>query len=94
MSGIFYKIDMFIVIDLKNIEKKFGKIISIIKLKDEVLFYVDVFEEFTFNFHFHAYEIYPLQKRQLINHRNLPIYTPCLSIKKENVHYFASRYAL
>lgn len=93
--GTALKIGMFIVTDIQQSEKEFGEIREIIKIKDELVFYVTIYEEITFDHHYHAYIVqYNSNKCKLIKYKDLPIIAPSLSVRQNNIHFLALRYGL
>ena len=55
--GLFYKIEMFVVLNIQNSEAEFGEVLKIIWVNDELFFYLNIFEEVTFDDHYHGYII-------------------------------------
>lgn len=55
IEGTAYKIGAFVVLNTKKSEIEFGHILDIIFLENEIYFYLNIFEELTFDFHYHAY---------------------------------------
>lgn len=55
ICNVSHKIGTFVVTNLANIEKEFGKIVKIIKLNNSIVFRLQIFEEITFDEHVHAY---------------------------------------
>ena len=80
---------------MENSEKEFGEILKIINVKDELFFHVKIFEEITFDEHYHAYIVHPKgNDNKFIKYSDLPAISPCLSVKNHNTHFFSTRYGL
>lgn len=93
--GTLYKIGMFVSTNISQSEKEFGEILKIIKVNNEVIFHLNIFNEITFDDHVHAYIVNskPVSK-QFISYNNLPLIAPCLSVVINGTHYVATRYGL
>lgn len=54
------------------------------------------FVQFDFDFHRHAYIVVPDKKcfKFTVQYSELPVISPCLSLKKKNIHYIATKYTL
>lgn len=87
-----YKTGNFIITDVESSEIQFGKITKIIKLKDNIYFRLDIFDEFTFEDHYQAYITQPKNKIKYIEQKELPVFAPCLSVRINNDMYIATRY--
>ena len=95
MHGNLYKIGTFIVTNMENSEKEFGEILNIINIKDDLFFYVNIFEEITFDEHYHAYIVHPKGNGiKLIKYSDLPAIPPYLTVKNHNTHFVSTRYGL
>ena len=94
ICDVSYRLGTFIVIDMHKSEKQFGKITKIMQIEGEIYFNVTIFEEVTFDEHFHAYIVEQGEEEKLIKQQDVPNIAPCLSIKSKNVHYISTRYGL
>lgn len=95
INGNKFKIGMFIVTDLSQIEKEFGKITKIIKVKEEVFFEVSIFQEITFDCHYHAYIVKQNDNEtKLFKPADLPLISPVLFVQKDRTQFIATRYRL
>ena len=94
MHGNLYKTGTFFVTNVESSEKEFGAILKIINVKD-LFFHVKIFEEITFDEHYHAYIVHPKgNDNKFIKYSDLPAITPCLSVKNHNTHFVSTRYGL
>lgn len=95
INGIPYVIDMFIVTDLSQHEKEFGKITKLMKIENEIFLLVKLYDEIIFNEHYHAYVIQQKsEEEKLFNYKDLPNVPPCLSVLRRNVQFVVTRYVL
>ena len=95
MHGNVYKTGTFLVTNMVNSEKEFGEILKIINVKDELFFHMKIFEEITFDEHYHANIVHPKgNDNKFIKYSNLPAISPCLSVKNHNTHFVSTRYGL
>ncbi|XP_051164464.1 uncharacterized protein LOC127283553 [Leptopilina boulardi] len=93
IEGILYKIGAILILNIEKSETMFGDILNIIYLDNEIYFYLNVYEEITFDFHHHAYIIYQTGEKKLIKHKDLPKIDPAvLIIKKEK--FVVTQYGL
>lgn len=96
INGIFYKLDMFIVIKIKSTLNTFGKITKITKKKSKTFLTVDIYNEIYFDGHYHSYVVERCFKDISINMKSLLMAEPAYSIirnvntcdKKPNVKHF------
>ena len=79
---------------MKDSEIEFGKLADIIYLENEIDFYVIVYREITFDYHYHAYIVKSNNKNNLVRQKDLPIVHPVLSVKKNNSLLVATRYSV
>lgn len=94
IDGTVYDIGTFVVISMKESEIEFGNIIDIVEFENEIYFYMQVFEEVTFDFHYHAYIVSNKNEYKLIKKKDLPNIMPALSVKKFDTHFIVTRYGL
>ena len=94
MYGTEYQIGTFTVIKLTSNEIQFGKIEQIVSIDSEVFFYVQIFEEITFDNHVHAYIVYCKGMNILVKFNDLPKISPGLYVKRQNDEFIAFRYKL
>ncbi|OXU19437.1 hypothetical protein TSAR_011763 [Trichomalopsis sarcophagae] len=74
--GFSFKKGIFVVLNMQNVEVEFGEILKIIWVDDELFFYVNVFEEVTFDEHYHAYVVEKCDKKIIIKQKDLPFVAP------------------
>ena len=55
---------------------------------------MNVFEEITFDQHYHAYIVSKIYSNKLIKQKDLPNIFPVLSVITDDTHYNATRYGL
>ena len=92
-NGTLYKTGTFLVIDIKESEVEFGRILKILKVKDNILLHFKIFREITFDDHFHAFIVnLNCNETKLLNYNDLPNIAPALSIQKNDTHFIALRY--
>lgn len=94
VSGTTYKVGTFIVTNLQETEKQFGKILKVIKIENDIFFHLAIYEEVTFDEHVHSYIVEQKKEAAFFKLSDLPIIAPCLYIKKNNTHFICTRYAL
>lgn len=94
IDAIQYEIGTFVVLNMEDSEFQFGKIIDIVALKDEVYFYMQVFDEITFDYHHHAYIVECKNENRMKKHKDLPKIAPVFSIIKDETHFLVMRYGL
>ena len=93
--GTLYKNSMFIVTDMSKIEMEFGKIVKIAKIESELFFYLQFYEEITFDDHFYSYTVKKKHnKTQWFNYKNLPNVPPCLYVKNNKNNFVSTRFNL
>ena len=92
--NILYKIGSFIILNMQESEQQFGEVIKIIKVNDDIYFHINIFQEITFDEHYHAYIVENSKKTEYMKLSELPLVCPCLSIKKRTCHYIISHYGL
>ena len=86
---------MFIVTDMSKIEMEFGKIVKIAKIESEIFFYLQFYEEITFDDHFYSYTVKKKHnKTQWFNYKNLPNVPPCLYVKNNKNNFVSTRFNL
>lgn len=80
---------------MEKSEIEFGKIMDIVYMNDEIYFYINSFEEITFDDHLHAYIINDnCMGRKLLKHSKLPLSTPVQHAVKNDVLYIVPNYLL
>ena len=92
-----YSQNTFIVIDVSKSEKTFGKIIEIINISDKVYFYVQIYNEITFDHHLHAYIVEHINTPEaytLVAQETLPNIAPVLFVEKQLRSLIVTRYIL
>lgn len=94
IDNITYKIGSLLVINMQASETEFGKIEKIIGVNNEIYFYFEVFEEITFDAHYHAYLVKPKNELKFLNSESLPNIAPCLSVETKNEHFIVAPYLL
>lgn len=78
IDGTLYEIRTFLVINMQKVDIEFGKIETIFQVDNKITFSVQIFNQVTFDFHYHAYIVEPTEERR----------------EKNDTHYLASRYSL
>ena len=94
INGNVLKIGTFIVTDVVSIEKEFGEIEDILNIDEEIYLYVNIFDEVTFDGHYHAYVTTRSKKSKLVKFNDLPDLAPVFFINKNNTNFIAARYQL
>ena len=94
ICGTLYKVGTYLVTNMEESEKNFGETLDILIVNDEVYFYVNIYNEVTFDSHYHAYIVQNSNNCKLLKHKDLPTICPLLSVHKNNTHYIAARYRL
>lgn len=95
MHGTIYKKGSVVVVDNENIEKVFGKIVSLYAENDEITFNLQIFQEISINYNDHAFVVKKIKgKYESKKFKDLPKIFPCLMTEKDNVCYIVSRYKL
>ena len=89
--GLFYKIGMFVVLNIQKSEAEFGEVLKI-WFHNELFFYSN--EEVTFDHHYHGYNIEKSNKKILLKRDDLPNVAPVFSIKKNKTHDICTSYGL
>ena len=79
--NILYKVGSFIIVNIEESEKQFGEIIKIIKVNNDIYFHINIFQEITFDEHYHAYVVENSKKTEYLKLSELPLVCPCLLIK-------------
>lgn len=92
--GTLYKRDTIVVSNLENTEKEFGKIVEIVVFNNEIHFYLELYEEITFDEHYHAYIVSCTNKYRLLSYKNLPTIPPVLLCVKNDTKFIATEYIL
>lgn len=82
IHGLTYKINMCVVLRSEEIEFRFGRIIDIVSCGDDLFFYLEVLEEFSFDRHMYAYIVHNRGEKELVNFADLPNLPPVTCIKK------------
>lgn len=95
ISGVHYKVGMFVVVSVNESEKEFGQITKIVKLEDQLYFDLNIHEELTFSKHYHAFIV----ERNATNTRRLkpnelPNYPSCFSMVTEVGRFIIVKYRL
>ena len=54
-------------------DKEFGEIVKIIAISDAIHFYVDIYEQYDFDFHCHAFLVDKKMTKKLMSYDNLPL---------------------
>lgn len=93
IEGIPYKIGTFLVLkpEPNEVENQFGKIIDIVRCEEKIYFYFEIFKEFTFDRHVHAYMVENFGKKKLIEFSDLPRLPAVMCIKIKNTIYVISK---
>lgn len=95
VNGFLYKVGSFIVTNMDEVEKQFGKITEIFVENSEIYFLIEMYNEINFYDHRHAYLVnYESKEYGKIKQIDLPVIAPCLSTKIKYMHFIASRYIL
>ena len=94
INGTIYRLGTFLVSDMRQSETEFGEIIKILKINNVIYFYTKIYEEVTFDYSYHAYNVHNKNVYKLCKYEELPVIAPCLSIKIKNNHFIATRYVL
>ncbi|KAL7298938.1 hypothetical protein TKK_0008039 [Trichogramma kaykai] len=83
LNGVTYEIGMILPIDIRQHDKIFGKIVSIIQVKSKIYFTMECYEEEDFDYHYFAYTVNRNSNRDLsINYKNLCSITSGILILK------------
>ena len=68
--------------NLEDSEKEFGLITAIIKENDVIIFQLKIFDEITFDSHYHDYVIKATTRQKIFKFKDLLKIDPCFSLKK------------
>ena len=95
ICNVIYKTGFYIVTNISKYEKEFGEILTIIKIYNEVFFYVKIYIEKDFDEDCFAYSVGKKKaKNELFNYKDLPDVPPCLTVIKNNVRYVSVKHIL
>ena len=92
-----YSIDTVIILE-KNHLPLFARIIDIYECKNNIYFYVKVFETIVLDTYYNAYKVYEHKvvdsQRQLLHIDNILDVHPCLYIKNQDGEFISLRYEI
>lgn len=94
INGTIYQLGTFLVTNMLESETEFGEIVEIVNVNNVIYFYMKMYVQVTFDYHYHAYTVNSRNLRKLFKYEDLPVIAPCLSIKLKDTHFIATRYAL
>ena len=81
LNGTIYRLGTYLVTDMLESEIKFGEIVKILKVNNVISFHMQLYEQVTFDYHYHAYTTNSMNLCKLYKYEELPKIAPCLSIK-------------
>jgi len=87
ISGLAYKVGMFLVVNIDESEFEFGEVVNIYLKNNKIFLELLMYKEITFDKHFFACIVKRTNKSQILEPSSLPNYSNCFCVTTKNATY-------